>query len=112
MTTIVVFILVGILTSFFSKNMLIILFIALTVSNVVKYGTSIRQEGFEDEHHEEEKESMDELHPSELNESGVSIPSDKKDHKKKSEDKETEQKDKHRPQIFQKLKNIMDAVQS
>lgn len=34
-----VFFLVGFLTSFFSKNMIVILFFALTVTNVLKYGS-------------------------------------------------------------------------
>lgn len=43
-----IFILIGFLTSFFSKNMMIIFFIALTVTNILKYGTKIRHsEGFE-----------------------------------------------------------------
>jgi len=43
-----IFLLVGFLTSFFSKNMLVILFIAVTITNVLKYGSAIKQEGFED----------------------------------------------------------------
>jgi hypothetical protein len=61
-----IFVLVGFLTSFFSKNMLVILFIALTITNILKYGSAIKQEGFEDadeidshtqnndEHHDDE----------------------------------------------------------
>jgi hypothetical protein len=42
------FILVGFLTSFFSKNMMVILFIATAITNILKYGTQIRvNEGFE-----------------------------------------------------------------
>lgn len=43
-----IFILIGFLTTFFSKNMLVILFIAVTVTNILKYGSNIRQEGFEE----------------------------------------------------------------
>ena len=43
-----VFVLVGFLTSFFSKNMLVILVIALVVTNILKYGANVRREGFED----------------------------------------------------------------
>jgi hypothetical protein len=42
----VVFLLIGFLTSFFSKNMVVILIFALVVSNVLKFGLSIGQEGF------------------------------------------------------------------
>jgi hypothetical protein len=44
----VVFLLIGFLTSFFSKNMVVILIFALVVSNVLKFGLSIGQEGFEE----------------------------------------------------------------
>jgi hypothetical protein len=48
LTTIGIFALVGFLTSFFSKNMIVILCIALVVSAISKYGTSIRvSEGME-----------------------------------------------------------------
>jgi hypothetical protein len=43
-----IFILIAFLTTFFSKNMLVILFIAVTVTNILKYGSNIRQEGFEE----------------------------------------------------------------
>jgi hypothetical protein len=42
-----VFLLVGYLTTYFSKNMIVILVIALVVSNVVKSGTNIVLEGME-----------------------------------------------------------------
>ena len=44
----IVFLLVGFLTSFFSKNMIVILCISIVVTNILKYGTKIRMnEGFE-----------------------------------------------------------------
>ena len=43
----VIFVLVGIITSFFSKNMVVILTIALVSSNVIKHGNKIRYEGME-----------------------------------------------------------------
>lgn len=39
---IIIFILVGYLTMYFSKNMMVILIIALAVTNILRYGTSIR----------------------------------------------------------------------
>lgn len=45
---VVVFLLVGFLTTFFSKNMVVVLVFALVISNVVKFGLSIGQEGFEE----------------------------------------------------------------
>jgi len=43
--TIAIFVLTGFLTSFFSKNMVVILCIALVVSSIIKYGTP--KESFE-----------------------------------------------------------------
>jgi len=50
MTSVAIFILVGLLVTFFNKNMIIVLSLAILVSNVLKYG--IKQnvmEGFEDD---------------------------------------------------------------
>jgi hypothetical protein len=46
--TIAIFVLTGFLTSFFSKNMVVILCIALAVSSIIKYGTpTSSSEGFD-----------------------------------------------------------------
>lgn len=39
-TYVTIFFLVGFLTSFFSKNMVVILFFAITVTNILKYGSA------------------------------------------------------------------------
>jgi hypothetical protein len=44
---VIVFLLVGFLTTFFSKNMIVVLLFALVVSNIVKFGIKIGQEGFD-----------------------------------------------------------------
>lgn len=57
-----IFIIIGFLTSFFSKNMLIILIIALVVTHVLKFGVRSVSEGLEnkkDEDEEEAKEGLD-----------------------------------------------------
>ena len=43
---VIIFLLVGFLTAFFSKNMIVILFFALVVSNIIKFGIHIGKEGF------------------------------------------------------------------
>lgn len=46
--TIAIFVLTGFLTSFFSKNMVVILCIALAISSIIKYGTGTSStEGFD-----------------------------------------------------------------
>ena len=42
-----IFILVGFITSFFSKNMIVILCIALTTTHILKYGNTDLSEGFD-----------------------------------------------------------------
>ena len=57
-----IFILVGFLTSFFSKNMIVILCIALTITNVLKYGKGMRlEEGMKsDKDDTDDKDNTDE----------------------------------------------------
>ena len=59
--SVVIMVIVGLLTSFFSKNMVVIMCIALVVTNLLKYGTRLRSEGFKtmDGEEEEEKEEDD-----------------------------------------------------
>ena len=54
----IIFIIVGFLTSFFSKNMIVILFLSLAVTNIIIQGLrgQLRKEGFEGEGEGEEKE--------------------------------------------------------
>ena len=53
-----IFVIIGFLTSFFSKNMIVILSLAMAVSFIFKYGTKIRPEGFEDGN-DAEKQPLD-----------------------------------------------------
>ena len=61
--SIIAFVLVGFLTSFFSKNMVVILLVAIVVGNVVRFGARSLQEGMKDgeegEEEEKEKEGME-----------------------------------------------------
>ena len=58
--SLVIMVIVGLLTSFFSKNMVVILCIALVVTNILKYGTKLRVEGFKLQEEEDEDEDEDE----------------------------------------------------
>lgn len=53
-----IFVLTGILTSFFSKNMVVIMIVSIIVANLFKYGSRLRIEGFENEE-EENKETFE-----------------------------------------------------
>jgi len=57
-TSVLIFILVAILTSFFCKNMIVILFVAICITHILKYPRSL--EGAENmEEEEEKKENME-----------------------------------------------------
>lgn len=56
---VVIYLLVGLITSFFSKNMVIILMVAMVITNVIKYGSKIRlHEGMANEEEEDEDEAV------------------------------------------------------
>jgi hypothetical protein len=79
--TLSIFILVGLLTAFFSKNMIVILSTAVIVANVLKwsgYNDSFIKEGLENKDDEEEDEEDDEK--------------DEKDEKDDEEDEDTPKK--------------------
>jgi hypothetical protein len=58
-TAIAIFIIVGFLTTYFSKNMLVILVISIAVTHIARYGNA-SLEGMEGEADEEEEEKVDE----------------------------------------------------
>ena len=51
-----IFVLVGFITSFFSKNMMVILCVAMVVTNVLKYGSKASVEGMENEDEDEDED--------------------------------------------------------
>ena len=55
MNSAVVFVIVGVLTSFFSKNMVVILCVCMAVTNILKYGVTRYSEGFKEEDDEKKK---------------------------------------------------------
>ena len=58
-TSVIVFILVGILTSFFSKNMIVILFVSMCITHILKYPRSLEGAENMDEEEKEKKENME-----------------------------------------------------
>jgi len=58
------FFIVGFVTSFFSKNMIVIMTIAMAITNIIRFGTGQRLEGLENEDEgmedENDKEGMEE----------------------------------------------------
>jgi len=95
-----VFILVGYLTTFFSKNMIVILFCALTVANILKYGLEIRvQDGFTTNDDSTETDKKPDINQSgETTDKTVTVkeekPTKEKDEKLSKEDKPEKKEDK------------------
>ena len=58
MMSLYVFLFVGVLTSFFSKNMIVIIVTAIAISHIFTYGERMA-EGFEEKEEEEEKEGLE-----------------------------------------------------
>ena len=90
MRSVAIFILVGFLTSFFSKNMLIVLLVALLVTHVMKFGLRRFNEGMADKEEEEEKkEGMADKEEEEesLKKEGMEEEEEKKEGMKEGKDK-------------------------
>lgn len=110
-----IFILIGFLTTFFSKNMLVILFIAVTVTNILKYGSKIRQEGFEEgaksKSDEDEKEALTEDDYKKMKYTNKD--SDKQQEEHEEEEKEEKKTGQINPsEIVGKLKEIINIMKS
>ena len=81
--SVVIMVIVGLLTSFFSKNMVVIMCIALVVTNLLKYGTRLRSEGFKTMDGEEKDDDDDE-------EEGEEEDEEEDDDDKEADDEEVE----------------------
>ena len=88
-TSVVVFILIGFITSFFSKNMLVILLLSLILTNILKYGSSLN-EGFEDGEKDEKEDENDDENDDEKDEKE----DEKEDENDDENDDEKDEKDK------------------
>ena len=88
--SVIIFLLTGFLTSFFSKNMVVILSLAMSVAFIFKHGTQIQHEGFE-----LERENMTDEKPEddENGEMGFGKTDDNKD----KDEKDKDEKDKEEP---------------
>lgn len=58
-TSVTIFILVGLLTSFFCKNMIVILFVSICITHILKYPRSLEGAENMDDEEEEKKENED-----------------------------------------------------
>ena len=103
-----IFFLIVILTTYFSKNMLIILFIAVTFTNIIKYGTKIRSEGFKPADENDVKEKRDK----DAEEIYVGKDEDEKKEEKKDNKKEEKKEDKKEEKKEEEKEKEDDDVKS
>ena len=100
--------LIGFLTSFFSKNMIVIMCVALTVSSLLKYGIkSNTHEGLENQDEQTQEETAVEQKPEET--PAEQKPEEKKG-EQKPEEKKNEEKKKDEKEFFVVQKQILDGV--
>ena len=101
-TGIVLMCIIGFLTTFFSKNMIVILCVALTMTNLVKKGMKqVGYEGFEDKKEEENKETEENTTKKEKKESAKV--DDEVDNAPNSNESSSQTKDEMKRE-FEKLK--------
>ena len=94
------FILFGFLTSFFSKNMVVILLLSAVLTNTMKYGSNL-YEGMETEEEEEEKE-----------ENMENQDDNAENMENKEEDKETDKQNDIQSQILANIKKMNEYLRN
>lgn len=94
------FILFGFLTSFFSKNMVVILLLSAVLANTIKYGSNL-YEGLENEEDEEEKE-----------ENMENQDDNAENMENKEEDKETDKQNDIQSQILANIKKMNEYLKN
>ena len=85
------FFIIGFLTSFFSKNIIVILCIALSATNILKYGVKATMEGFKEE--DDESEGTKKMENMDTDENEESTKKDKTENME-TDNGESEKKDK------------------
>ena len=94
-----IFVLVGFITSFFSKNMMVILCVAMVVTNILKYGSKASVEGMENDDKEKDSSEKD-ITP---------VKSSKEPDDKQTVNKETEEKmTKKQEDILKQYKELLE----
>jgi hypothetical protein len=94
-TSVAIFFIVGLLTSFFSKNMIVIIVVAIAVSHLVAYGNKMT-EGLENEEEDKEEEDVEGLENEEEEEDveeGLENEEDAEEEVEEAKDSFTDKKD-------------------
>jgi len=94
------FLIVGFVTSFFSKNMIVIMTIAMVIVNIIRFGTGQKFEGLENEKPSEE----DEVKKKEDEKEKEKKKEEEKEKKKADDEKKKEEKEKEKDDAQKKEK--------
>ena len=106
--SIFIFILIGYLTFFFSKNMIVILSIPLITTNIIKYGSDVTKENFENSTEETKDEDLNDS----LNSTKTSSTTSKKEETKEDKKTKTTPSSKDPSEIVDKLNKLVDLLKS
>jgi len=104
-TAIAIILLVGLITSCFSKNMMVIMIIAISVANILKFGTKISKPWIGNEGFETEEKKEDEPEP----ETETKSEKEEEEHKEveKKKTKKAEKTEEDQPEKFTTKKQDM-----
>ena len=92
-TSVTIFILIGLLTSFFCKNMIVILFVSICITHILKYPRS--SEGAENMNDDEDKEEKEDM--------------ENEDGKEEDEKKESMENKKNTEEMTAEMKEFMEV---
>jgi flagellum-specific peptidoglycan hydrolase FlgJ len=105
--SVIVFVLVGVLTAFFCKNMIVILFVAICITHILKYPTSLEGAENMNEDDEEKKKEHMENEDDEKKEHMENEDDEKKDKKENMENEDDEKKEKK-----ENMENKLSTIQA
>jgi hypothetical protein len=109
--SIAIFILLAFITTFFSKNMIVVLCIALVVTHVLKFGVKQVSEGFEEgaDGEEDELERKEGLEDEEEKPT-EGLANENKDKKEKKEKKEEKIAEEEKKKDFEEFQQVQDKI--
>jgi len=109
-----IFVIVGFLTSFFSKNMIVVIVSAIAVSHIVAYGNKMT-EGFEKEGIDEDEENFEEKEGLEEEEEGFAEDAEKEaqnDEEKPKKKKSTDEEADTFTANIEKMQNLLNQTEA
>lgn len=110
--SVAIFLLSGFVTSFFSRNMMVVMCIAMVITNILKYGTDIRmQEGLKEEGKKTTEKTTEKMTPTSVDEKANKMSTDDK---VKTDDKTKQKKvmDNMTPEQVAKITENLEKLET